>query len=171
SDEGDLAIRAERMEARQLLADVARRRSVHAASVRRAIDIAAPGALALVGDRRRLEQALGNLVDNALRHGGGTVRMDARAENGVVVLKVSDDGVGFPPGFVLHAFERFSRADAARSGGGAGLGLAITAAIARAHGGTAHAANSSGGGADVWLALPNGLNAGDAPLAGSGDVG
>ena len=97
--------------------------------------------------------------------------MDARAANGVVVLKVSDDGAGFAPDFVPHAFERFSRADAARSGGGAGLGLAITDAIARAHGGTAHAANAAEGGADVWLALPSGLNAGDAPLADSDDIG
>lgn len=71
--------------------------------------------------------------------------MGARATNGVVVLSVSDDGAGFPPGFVPHAFERFSRADAARSGGGAGLGLAIADAIARAHGGTAHAANAPRG--------------------------
>ena len=97
--------------------------------------------------------------------------MDASAANGVVVLKVSDDGAGFPPDFVPHAFERFSRADAARSGGGAGLGLAIADAIARAHGGTAHAANAAGGGADVWLVLPSGLNAVDAPRADSGDIG
>ena len=89
----------------------------------------------------------------------------------VVVLKVSDEGAGFPPDFVPHAFERFSRADAARSGGGAGLGLAIVDAIARAHGGTAHAANAADGGADVWLVLPSGLNAADASRADSDDVG
>ena len=171
SDEGDLVVRAERVDAHELLGDVARRQSARAASVGRAIDVSVPAELVLVGDRRRLGQALENLVDNALRHGGGTVRMDARAANGVVVLKVSDDGAGFPPDFVPHAFERFSRADAARSGGGAGLGLAIADAIARAYGGTAHAANAVGGGADVWLALPSGLNAGDAPLADSDDVG
>ena len=171
TDEGDLAIRAERVEARELLEDVARRQDARAASMARAIDVSVPADLALVGDRRRLEQALENFVDNALRHGAGTVKMDAHAANGAVVLKVSDAGAGFPPDFVPHAFERFSRADAARSGGGAGLGLAIADAIARAHGGTAHAANATEGGADVWLSLPNGLNAVDAPRADSDDVG
>ena len=171
ADEGDLAIRAERIEARDLLANVARRQSARAASAARVIDVSAPADLALVGDRRRLEQALENFVDNALQHGAGTVRLDARAANGVVVLAVSDEGSGFPLDFIPHAFERFSRADAARSGGGAGLGLAIADAIARAHGGTAHAANAAEGGADVWLSLPSGLNAVDALRADSDDVG
>jgi signal transduction histidine kinase len=108
----------------------------------------------LTGDRLRLEQALGNLVDNALRYGAGTVRLEAIAENGSLVLRVSDDGAGFPPDFLPHAFERFSRADAARGGGGAGLGLAIVDAIARAHGGAASATNRSGGGAEIALRIP-----------------
>ena len=66
---------------------------------------------------------------------------------GVIVLRVSDEGAGFPDDFLPHAFERFSRADVARAGGGAGLGLAIVDAIARAHGGTATAKNTAGGGA------------------------
>ena len=65
-----------------------------------------------------------------------------------------DDGAGFPPGFLEHAFERFSRADEARGGDGTGLGLAIVETVARAHGGSAHAANREGGGADVWISLP-----------------
>ena len=69
-------------------------------------------------------------------------------------LRVRDDGLGFPPGFVDHAFERFSRADGSRETGGVGLGLAIVAAVAHAHGGTATAANQPAGGADVTLTLP-----------------
>jgi signal transduction histidine kinase len=72
---------------------------------------------------------------------------------------VSDAGPGFPADFLPHAFERFQRADAARSRehGGAGLGLAIVAAIARGHGGRAEAANlPAGGGAEVRLLLPGG---------------
>ena len=65
-----------------------------------------------------------------------------------------DEGPGFPPDFLPHAFERFSRPDEARSGGGAGLGLAIAQAIAAAHGGSAGAANRSARGADVWLSIP-----------------
>ena len=66
------------------------------------------------GDRLRLEQALGNLVDNALRHGGGRVRLEAVRSNGVVELHVTDEGSGFPPEFLADAFERFTRPDAAR---------------------------------------------------------
>ena len=103
---------------------------------------------------RRLDQALGNLVDNALRHGAGTVRLEGAVEDGTLELRVSDDGAGFPQDFLPHAFERFSRVDVARTGGGTGLGLAIVDAIARAHGGAAAAANRPGGGAEVTLTLP-----------------
>ena len=67
-------------------------------------------------------------------------------------------------------FERFARADGARERGGTGLGLAIVAAIARAHGGTAHAANLDVGGADVWIVLPTRLNDVDAPGPDRSDV-
>ena len=69
---------------------------------------------------------------------------------------MADAGPGFPAGFLPHAFERFSRPDdgRARADGGAGLGLAIVDAIARAHGGTATASNRPGGGAIVQLLLP-----------------
>jgi signal transduction histidine kinase len=108
----------------------------------------------LDGDRLRLEQALGNLVDNAVRHGGGGASLRAGRRNGSIELHVLDRGTGFPPTFVEHAFKRFSRADEGRGGEGAGLGLAIVETIARAHGGHARAANRDGGGADVWIELP-----------------
>jgi signal transduction histidine kinase len=71
-----------------------------------------------------------------------------------VELHVLDEGRGFDPSFMPRAFERFSRADPARSRGGVGLGLSIVQVIAEAHGGRAHAANRADGGADVWLSLP-----------------
>jgi signal transduction histidine kinase len=120
----------------------------------RVVSEAAPG-LAVRGDRVRLEQALGNLVDNALRHGSGTVHLRAAASDGLVELHVRDEGPGFPPEFLGGAFERFTRADAARGDGGAGLGLSIVSVIAVAHGGTARAENSSPHGADVWVELPS----------------
>src|SRR2546430_12355415 len=61
---------------------------------------------------------------------------------------VGDTGTGFPPEFVPHAFERFSRANGSRETAGVGLGLAIVAAIVHAHGGTAAVSNHSAGGAD-----------------------
>jgi signal transduction histidine kinase len=112
-----------------------------------------PDGLRLQGDQLRLEQALGNLVDNALRYGEGTVRISARQASAMVELHVIDQGTGFPPEFLGRAFERFSRHDHARTRGGAGLGLAIVRAIAEAHGGSAHLDGGEGG-ADVWLTVP-----------------
>src|SRR5581483_9849459 len=98
---------------------------------------AVPSGATVSGDRLRLEQALVNLVDNALRYGGASVTLGAAVRNGSAELHVTDDGAGFPPGFLDRAFERFSRGDTARRGGGAGLGLAIVQTIAEAHGGSA----------------------------------
>lgn len=105
-------------------------------------------------DPERLEQALGNLVANALSHASSEVELFVRADAAGVELHVADDGSGFPPGFLERAFDRFSRADDARGDGGAGLGLSIVALIGEAHGGSANAQNREGGGADVWLVLP-----------------
>jgi two-component system, OmpR family, sensor kinase len=115
----------------------------------------APGAdRPITADPRRLEQALGNLVDNALRYGDGQVLLAVEGNgSGPIELHVRDGGPGFPPGFLDQAFERFSRADPSRAGRGAGLGLPIVRMIARAHGGDAHAVNQEGGGADVWLVI------------------
>jgi signal transduction histidine kinase len=148
SDQGRLAVRREPVSVAALLGDVAGR-----FGERVQVD-PAPSGLELTGDRARLEQALVSLVDNALRHGGGAATLRAIAENGAVELHVRDEGPGFPPTFLPHAFERFSRPDEARSGGGAGLGLALAQAIAAAHGGSAGAANRGARGADVWLSLP-----------------
>ena len=112
-----------------------------------------PDGLVIEADRARVEQALANLVENGLRHADGQVRLWARATDDGVELHVSDGGPGFPPEFLPHAFERFRRADTARSDAGTGLGLAIVDAIAQAHSGQAVARNTPGGGADVWIEL------------------
>jgi signal transduction histidine kinase len=108
----------------------------------------------LTADPRRIEQALDNLVENALRHGAGTIHLGATAHDGVVALHVRDEGAGFPEPFIAEAFERFTRADPARGRGGSGLGLAIVETIARAHGGSARADNDPDGGARVTIELP-----------------
>ena len=146
SDRGTLPLRKERIPAKDLFDGVA-------AQFRTTVDVDVPDGLQLTGDRLRLEQALGNLVANAVTHGGGAVRMSARREDGTVELHVEDEGPGIPPGFAEHAFERFTRADDARGGEGAGLGLAIVAAIARAHGGEAGLSRRENG-TDAWIALP-----------------
>ena len=104
-------------------------------------------------DPLRLEQAIGNLVDNALRHGGGEVAIEARAVGERLELTVRDDGPGFDPGFAAAAFERFSRADQGRADGGAGLGLALVRAIARAHRGEVTITADRSPGAAVVLDL------------------
>jgi heavy metal sensor kinase len=156
SEKGRLALKAERVEVGPLLDDVAARFEARVGESGRALTVEPPdGAAALEADRLRLEQALTNLVDNALRHAQGEVRIHAQPRAGHLELHVCDRGAGFPPDFLDRAFDRFSRADASRARGGSGLGLAIVAAIARAHGGSAGAANRPGGGADVWIALPS----------------
>jgi two-component system, OmpR family, sensor kinase len=154
SDEGRLRAANEPIQARDLLETVARRFADRAEDAGLDLDVHASPTLEGRGDRALLEQAVGNLVDNALRYGSGTVRLEAGAENGSFALAVSDDGEGFPPDFLPRAFERFSRADGARAPGSTGLGLAIVEAIARAHGGTASARNTADGGARVALTLP-----------------
>jgi two-component system, OmpR family, sensor kinase len=154
SEQGKLALDLGRVGLPHLLEGVSRRFDGRAEASERALVVEAPQGLQVEGDRIRLEQALTNLVDNALRHGGGEVIVSAAQADGTVELHVRDAGPGFPPEFIDRAFERFSRADSARSRGGSGLGLAIVEAIARAHRGRARVANRPGGGADVWIELP-----------------
>ena len=155
SDRGRLPLRIETVGANDLLSSVASRVEWRADAEGKVVTTDGQ-AVAIRGDRQRLEQALGNLVDNALRYGGGEIHLEARTRNGEVELHVKDDGAGFPAEFLDHAFERFSRADSARGRGGAGLGLAIVRTIAESHGGNAFAANIEPCGADVWLSIPRG---------------
>jgi heavy metal sensor kinase len=150
---GDLPLRVAAMDAADLLTSVASRFEWRAQAAGRPLVTDQPDGLRLQGDQLRLEQALGNLVDNALRYGEGTVRISARPTSAMVELHVTDQGKGFPPEFLGRAFERFSRHDHARARGGAGLGLAIVRAIAEAHGGSAHL-DGGDAGADVWLSVP-----------------
>jgi two-component system OmpR family sensor kinase len=105
-----------------------------------------------------LRRAVDNLLENSLRYSppGGMVTVKLEKKNGRVVIEVRDQGPGFPPEFLPHAFERFRRADDARirADGGTGLGLAIVLAVARAHAGTTEAANHPDGGAVVIMRIP-----------------
>jgi signal transduction histidine kinase len=123
------------------------------------VAVRVPETLDVEADPDRLRQALDNLLDNATRHSppGGVVTLTAAEPRpGVLSVQVDDQGSGFPPNFLPHAFDRFHRADDARSrdDGGSGLGLSIVRAVARAHGGEATARNRPGGGATVVIELP-----------------
>jgi signal transduction histidine kinase len=155
SDSGHLELDRRQVSARELLDGVDRRFRVRTNESGRALLIEASEDTTLNVDVSRIEQALTNLVDNALRHGAGTVTLVAGADDGHVELHVLDEGPGLPPAFVAQAFERFSRAQSGRSGEGSGLGLAIVALVAAAHGGEAHVRNrAEPGGTDAWLRLP-----------------
>jgi two-component system, OmpR family, sensor kinase len=154
ADEGRLPVRPEALDARELLATTARRFEARAADSGRELRVPDGDGLAVCADRLRAEQALANLVDNALRYGDGAVELTAEHAPDGVRLHVLDRGAGFEPALDGRAFERFTRGDRARSRGGTGLGLAIVDAIARSHGRSAGAAPREGGGADVWIELP-----------------
>ena len=104
----------------------------------------------------KLERVLLNLLTNALRHtpSDGSVAVFLERRDGDVVVRVEDTGTGLPPEALGRMFERFWRADRARSGGGAGLGLAIARGLVEAQGGRIWAENRLGGGARVAFALP-----------------
>jgi two-component system, OmpR family, sensor kinase len=136
-------------------------RGATAATAGRAVtvDVTGPAELTVEADPDRLRQAVDNLLDNATRYAppGSTVDITVVSPGpGMIGIEVADRGLGFPAEFLPHAFERFQRAEAARSrdAGGAGLGLSIVRAIVHAHGGRATAANRPGGGATVLVELP-----------------
>jgi two-component system OmpR family sensor kinase len=156
TERGDLPLRMSRLDLAETLDGIERRFARRAEERGRRIEIAAPPSLVLRADRLRLDQAIGSMVDNALRYGAGTIDLVASGESGSVEIHVLDRGDGFPRDFLGRVFERFSRASSSDRDGGSGLGLAIVQTVARAHGGEAHAGNREGGGADVWLTLPTG---------------
>jgi signal transduction histidine kinase len=111
--------------------------------------------LILVCDRQRVEMALANLVSNAVKfvHEGGAVTVSAVEDNGSARFVVRDDGPGIPADELPLVFDRFYRGKNA-AGEGAGLGLAISQSVARAHGGGIEAASSPGAGSIFTLTLP-----------------
>ncbi len=109
-------------------------------------------------DRVLIQRAIANLVENALAHtpAGGTVTLAARANDGVISIDISDTGEGIPAQHLPHVFDRFYRADSARSSrsGHMGLGLAIVHAIVELHGGSIDVSSEVNRGTRVTLALP-----------------
>jgi two-component system OmpR family sensor kinase len=154
SQQGKLALHLRRVKVADLLGNVRERFAARLGAGGRSLVVEPANGLVVDADPVRLEQALTNLIENAIEHGAGEVTLSSTESGGELEIRVSDHGPGFPPEFLDRAFERFSRADPARGGDGTGLGLAIVEAIARAHRGSAHAANRDGSGADVWIELP-----------------
>ena len=112
--------------------------------------------LVVLGSPQLLEQAITNLVQNAIRYGGDTIKLSALVQNKTVCVAVSDNGVGIPKDLQSRIFERFFRVDKGRSRGtgGTGLGLAIVKHVALTHGGTISVESEVGSGSTFEIQIP-----------------
>jgi signal transduction histidine kinase len=140
-----------------VLEDAADESRLHAPHVQVSVSVDDPG-LAADGDPERVHQVVANLLENAIRHSpaGGRVEIRARPERGRVAIEVLDEGPGIPEEEASRVFERFYRADTARSSsaGGAGLGLAIARWIVDLHGGDIRAERRTPTGCRMVVLLP-----------------
>jgi signal transduction histidine kinase len=173
ADGGQPLVQRQLTDVTNLLYDVDRAYRSHAIERNVTLTTQPPSAIIADVDPVALRRILDNLITNALRHTppGGAIQLVATLEDvgdgnsmdgatsGVLQVQVSDSGPGFPSEFLPYAFDRFGRADQARTRSGAtsgsGLGLAIVATLAAAHAGAVTAANRPGGGASIIVRLPS----------------
>ncbi len=161
ADAGELTLSLHPVKPAALLRDVitAHAPRAHQREIRLELE-PSPGLPAILVDAGRINQVLGNLLDNALRHtpAGGRITLAARPgpDEGTVALIVEDTGPGVPDEDLPRIFDRLYRSDVSRQrdAGGSGLGLAIARSIAQAHGGSIHAENRSPNGLKVVVILP-----------------
>jgi signal transduction histidine kinase len=120
------------------------------------VDTSAVGAGRVLGDVGGLRRVLRNVGENAARHAAGRIDIALDIRDGVVVLRVDDDGPGIPESERDRVLQRFVRLDDARSrdAGGSGLGLSIVDEVVRAHGGSLSIGRSPLGGARIEVTLP-----------------
>ena len=153
---GHLALDLRDVDAAALVREIAESHAPRADEAGVELRVEAPDAtLALRADPDRLQQAIGNLLGNALKFTprGGSVTLDARRDGDDVVIAIADTGPGIEAEHVPHLFDRFYQVRKADRGG-AGLGLAITRAIAQAHGGDIHVTSRVGHGSRFELRIP-----------------
>jgi signal transduction histidine kinase len=141
----------------EVLEQAAAEARLHAGDV--SVDVRVePKSLSVDGDPERIHQVVANLLENAVRYSPatGTVELSAQRRNGTVAIEVGDQGPGIAPDQVTQIFERFFRADPARSSadGGSGLGLAIARWVVELHGGHIEARQNHPRGCRMVVALP-----------------
>ena len=160
AETGQLPLTMEPLEVAELLADVGTSFSgqADAADIRLCIEVA-DGLPTVIGDIGRLDQVLGNLVANSLRHTGpgGTITLCAEPEGDQICIMVRDTGEGIRAEDLPFIFDRFWRGDRARSradGAGSGLGLVIARYLVQAHGGRIDVESRPGQGATFTVHLP-----------------
>jgi signal transduction histidine kinase len=156
---GTVPLERQHFEIEPLLTHAARESKLHAPNVEVAVSVE-PADLAADADPERVHQVVANLLENAIRYTpvGGRVEVTAHRSRHGVVIEVADDGPGIPEGDTDKVFERFYRADSARSAGdgGAGLGLAIARWIVDLHGGDIRPVRREPHGCRMIVDLPNG---------------
>lgn len=164
ADEGRAPLHLDDVDLREVLAEVAETASILGEQQQVEVEVAVPDApVPMRADRGRLRQLLMNLLTNAIKYtpAGGNAWIDSTETADAVVIRVRDAGIGIAPGDLPHIFERFWRADPARSRTGsrpgAGLGLAISRWTAEAHGGSIEVQSRPGRGTTFTVTLPRGL--------------
>jgi signal transduction histidine kinase len=158
-DAGKLEVSEKPFDLVSVISEEAERFGARAAGEDVRLDVHTPDELPVRADRKRTGQILAALLDNAVRYTppGGRIEVGGRLRDGWVEASVTDTGSGIAPNQLPRIFDRFYRAEAARTrskGGGTGLGLAIARDLARAQGGNLVAENSKTGGATFRLSLP-----------------
>ena len=163
ADEGTVPLHKEPVDLRAIVAEAQETGELLAEEAGVHMEVATPpDAVVVPVDRSRIRQLLLNLLTNAVKYTprGGSVRVQLGQSDGRVKLSVADTGVGIAPGDLPHIFDRFWRADSARTRtgerSGAGLGLAICKWIAEAHGGQIDVASRPGRGTTFTVTLPRG---------------
>jgi len=163
ADEGRAPVHLERLDIRELLGELTETASILGEQAHVNVRVAMPARpLVVAVDRRRSRQLFMNLLTNAVKYtpAGGTVTIECRRRGGEIVFEIRDTGIGIASGELPHVFDRFWRADVARSRSGqrpgAGLGLAICKWIAEAHGGSIRVESRRGKGTTFTVVLPVG---------------
>ncbi len=166
ADEGRAPLHLETVDLRDMLPEIAETAGMLGEQAGVAVSVAQPAApLILAADASRIHQLVMNLLTNAIKYTprGGSVWIESGARDGGVTLTVRDTGIGIAPSDLPHIFDRFWRADEARSRTGArpgaGLGLAICKWIAEAHGGAIDVQSRVGRGTTFTVTLPAGADA------------
>jgi signal transduction histidine kinase len=161
ADEGRLPLAVEDCDLRELVAEASETASMLAEAAGLTVLTTMPESpVAFRADRNRIRQLLLNLVTNAVKYtpAGGEIALGLEQQGDNVILTVADTGIGIAAGDLQHIFDRFWRADPARSraveSAGTGLGLAITKWVAEAHGGTIAVQSRPGRGTLFTVTLP-----------------
>jgi heavy metal sensor kinase len=157
-DSAGAGIEFNRFDLQEMVRTTAEQMRLLAEEKRITLRIESRGPVCALGDESRIKQVLVNLLDNAIKYTpeSGRIVIGVEAQNNDAVLTVADDGIGIPAELLPHVFERFYRADRARSrqSAGVGLGLSIVEAICRAHGGGVSITSEEGRGTNVHVRLP-----------------